>query len=124
MWYLLCVVWCCLCGDGELMMRIVNTVIVMLFVLLWCDEQKGETALDVAKTSEIRTLLEEEAYLMKVQQDAVRREDKEQTEDVEEAKKEVMSVEIGKKKRKETDVLCAAAKNAKKSVWGKLHQVS
>jgi len=49
-----------------------------------------------------------------VQQDALTREDKEQTEDVEEAKKEVMSVEIGKKKRKATDVLCEA-KNAKKS---------
>ena len=49
-----------------------------------------------------------------MQQDAVRREDKQQTEDVEEAKKEVMSVDIVGKKRKATNVVSCAATNAKK----------
>ena len=58
---------------------------------------------------------QEESDLKKVLQDALGKEDKEQIEDAEEAKKEVMSVEIGEKKRKAADVLCAA-KNAKKSL--------
>ena len=58
------------------------------------------------------TALREETHLKKVQQDALRKEDKEQqTENVENAKKEmVISDEIGEKKRKATAVLCAAKK--------------